>query len=239
MKPVNHKIYYGWIVVGASALIIFGITGTQFSFGVFLKPMLADFGWSRGALSTAFGVTFILAGLLRPITGYLSDRYSPKVIALAGVMVMASTLLLLPHVQSLLHVYLVFAVMSIGLGSGPTLSKIVTSWFYQKRGLSFAVLHGGTSFGGIILVPASSAILIMTSWQTAYQSLAVLLLVIIFPIGLVLIRNKPQDMGLKPLDTFGPKACQKNSRAIAKGDSTVREAVRNSLFWKLTIGYFF
>ena len=66
--------YYGWFVVAGCVLVSFGVAGGQFSFGVFLKPMTEEFGWSRGSLSLAF----MISVLLRPLAGYLANRYSPK-----------------------------------------------------------------------------------------------------------------------------------------------------------------
>ena len=54
-------------------LVSFGVAGGQFSFGVFLKPMTDEFGWSRGSLSLAFALTFMISGLLRPVAGYLAE----------------------------------------------------------------------------------------------------------------------------------------------------------------------
>ena len=69
MRLVGEKIFYGWFVVAGCVLLTFGIAGGQFSFGVFLKPMTDDFGWSRASMSLAFAVTFMLSGLLRPLAG--------------------------------------------------------------------------------------------------------------------------------------------------------------------------
>ena len=112
------KMFYGWYVVIGSSLVFFGVAGSQFSFGVFLKPMTEEFDWSRTTLSLAFGTTFMLSGLLRPIAGYLADRYNPKTVALAGVVVTGAMLMLLPLIGNLVHLYLIFAMMSIGITLG-------------------------------------------------------------------------------------------------------------------------
>ena len=137
MKRESGKVFYGWYVVLGSSLVSLGVAGTQFSFGAFLTPMTQDFGWSRATLSLAFGITFMLSGLARPLAGYLADRYSPKVVALSGVALLGLMLLVIPSIQNLAQLYAVFAVMSIGLtlGTGPILTKIVSSWFYAQRRL--------------------------------------------------------------------------------------------------------
>ena len=245
MNSKRGKIFYGWIVLGSCAFVVFGVAGTQFSFGVFLKPMLEEFGWTRASLATAFGVTFLLAGLLRPLAGYLADHYSPKLVALSGVVLMAVMLLVLPYVNNLRQLYYIFAVMSIGitLAAGTTLAKVVTSWFHQQRGVAFGVLTGGGSAGGLILVPAASAVLVLASWQAAYQFLALLLFVVVVPLGLFLIRNRPEDMGLRALGEPGDvpgsgEGISDRSTGVAVPDATIREAIGSPFFWKLTFGYF-
>ena len=145
----------------------FGVAGGQFSFGVFLKPMTEEFGWSRGSLSLAFALTFMISGLLRPLAGYLADRYSPKTAVLSGVAVMGMILLFIPFINSLGQLYALFAIMSIGitLSTGPILTKIVSAWFHTKRGLTLGLVNGAGSFGAMILVPGASLFLVIFTWK--------------------------------------------------------------------------
>lgn len=237
------NLYYGWIVTFASAFIVFGASGSHFSFGVFLKPMTEDFGWSRAVLATAFGTTFMLSGLLRPVGGYLADNYSPKAVALVGIAIVGAMLLFLPYVQTLVHLFAIFAVMSIGLtlAAGPTLTKIVSSWFFQRRGFTLGLINGGGAIGGMALVPASTLFLELFDWQQAYQFLGILLLAIILPVGLLFIRNRPEDVGLKPegappITSDTDEAARDPASAFR--DSTFKEALKTPFFWKLTFGYF-
>lgn len=241
----RSRIYYGWVVTLASAFIVFGVSGSQFSFGVFLKPMSEEFGWSRATLATAFGTTFILTGLLRPVAGYLADRYSPKAVALSGVALMAGMLFLLSQIENLIHLYLVFAVMSIGLtlAAGPTLTKVVSAWFYRRRGVTLGLVNGGGAIGGLVLVPSASLILVLASWREAYQFLGLLLLFLVLPLGFLLIKDRPEDMGLQPQGKPGNRESSHGTIVSYVGeyevrDSTFSEAMRTPFFWKLTVGYF-
>ena len=197
----DGRIFFGWFVVAASLLVSFGVIGGQFSFGVFMKPMTEDFGWSRATLSLAFGTTFMLSGLLRPVAGYLADRYSPKWVALSGVAIMGIMLLVLTQVQNLTQLYIVFAVMALGitLGSGSALAKIVSAWFHRSRGVTLGLLTGGGSIGAVILVPAASSFIEVATWREGYLFLGMFLMVLVLPLGILFIRTKPQDMGLEPL----------------------------------------
>ncbi len=247
MNLFRGKIFYGWLVTIGCAFVVFGVAGGQFSFGVFLKPMTEEFSWSRGTLSLAFGVTFMISGLLRPFAGYLADRYSPKWVALSGVLIMGWMLILIPAVVSnLLHLYLIFAVMSIGvtLGTGPILTKIVSQWFVTRRGLTLGLVGGAGSFGAMILVPATTQISEAFSWREGYFFLGLFLIVVVLSIGILLIRNRPQDMGLTPYgsgDRPVAGAGGRGSAVSAAGEMpgfTLMEAIRTPLFQRLTFGYF-
>ena len=245
MILTRSKIFYGWFVVLGGALITFGVAGSMFSFGVFLKPMTEEFGWSRATLSLAFGTTFMLSGLLRPVAGYLVDRYNPKTVALSGVALMGAMMLLLPLVNNLVHLFLIFAVMSIGitLGMGPTLTKVVSAWFHRNRGVTLGLVMGGGSVGAMILVPAASLFLVVFSWQEAYIFLGLLMLALILPAGYLLIRNRPQDMGLQPQgEPVGlmdqGEGNSDDPGAMVRRDATFSEALRTAIFWRLTFGYF-
>ena len=106
MRLVRGRMFYGWFVLVGCALVTFGVSGGNHSFGVFLKPMTEEFEWSRGTLSLAFGLTYMISGLLRPLAGYLADRYSPKVAALSGVTVMGLMLFLIPFIGNLSQLFL-------------------------------------------------------------------------------------------------------------------------------------
>ena len=245
MVLTRGKIFYGWLVVAGSALVVFGVSGSQFSFGVFLKPMTEEFGWSRTTLSLAFGTTFMLSGLLRPAAGYLADRFNPKIVALSGLILLAVMLLLLPLIDNLGQLYLIFAVMSIGitLGTGPTLTKIIIVWFHRSRGVALGIVNGGGSIGAMVLVPGASLFLVLFHWQQAYLFLGLLLLFVIAPLGYILIKNRPQDIGLHALgEPVGPSELDDGATDhmahLISHDATFSEAARTGFFWRLTFGYF-
>jgi sugar phosphate permease len=245
MKLLRGRIFYGWFVLLGCVLVTFGISGSNHSFGVFLKPMTEEFGWSRASLSLAFGITYMISGLLRPLAGYLADRYSPKAACLSGVMVMGLMLFLIPFIENLSQLYVLFAIMSIGvtLGSGPILTKVVSAWFQTRRGLMFSIVSGSGSFGAMILVPATSLFLVLFNWKEAYWFLSLLLLFLILPIGILLIRNRPQEMGLQAFGadgggTQGALRSDKKVGTMLGRDATFLEALRSPLFAKLTLGYF-
>ncbi len=245
MADKSDRMFHGWYVVMGCSLVALGTSGTQFSFGVFLQPMTEEFGWSRSTLSLAFGITFMLSGLMRPLAGYLADRYSPKLVALFGVALLGIMLLIVPSVQTLTQLYAVFAVMSIGLtmGVGPILTKVISAWFYSRRGLTLGLHSSSGSFGALILVPIASVFLILLDWRDAYYFLGGLALLVILPVGMIFIRNTPQEMGLEPLGDTSDLRRRRgtggdDSTPIFGRDATFKEALGSNLFYRLTFGYF-
>jgi sugar phosphate permease len=93
----------------------------------------------------------------------------------------------------------------------------------------------------MILVPGASLFLVIFTWREAYWFLALLLLLLVLPAGFMLIRNRPQDMGLEPLGASEGgqgKAAKIEEEKLLGRDATFPEAIRTPLFVRLTMGYF-
>ena len=125
----------------------------------------------------------------------------------------------------------------VTLGTGPILTKIISQWFLTRRGLTLGLVSGAGSFGAMILVPATTVFLVLLSWREAYLFLAVLLLLVVLPIGILLIRDRPEDKGLEPYSE-GDAAAGAGRRRGGDVNFSFMEAVRTPMFQKLTFGYF-
>ena len=82
--PVRAEIYRGWLVVLAAFFGVMVSFGSMlvFTFSVFLKPLSAEFGWSRESISTAFGIAAMTVAVCSPPLGRLLDRYGPRPVIL-------------------------------------------------------------------------------------------------------------------------------------------------------------
>ena len=89
----DRDINYGWIMV----LVVFVLSGLAFgsmaSISVFLKPISADFGWSRGATSFAYTVASLSSALFGVIWGVVADRYGTRWFGLVGATAMSLCLI--------------------------------------------------------------------------------------------------------------------------------------------------
>ena len=187
-EPLN----YGWVMV----LVVFVLSGLAFgsmaSISVFLKPISADFGWSRGATSLAYTVASLASALFGVIWGIVADKYGTRWFGLVGATAMALCLYLLSAQTSLFQFYLLYFLYG-ALGSALLFSPLYANvgfWFRENPGLALGIAASGGAVGQAF-IPHLSGYLINTSgWQNAYVSLAVIYAVIAFPIAL-LIKESP------------------------------------------------
>src|SRR5207244_1166780 len=96
-----RSFFYGWIVLGAAALITCMGMGTLFSLGIFLKPIEESMGWSRTGISTIALLNWIFMGVGSFLWGTLSDRFGTRTVVLAGGALLGLGLVLSSQVQAL------------------------------------------------------------------------------------------------------------------------------------------
>jgi MFS family permease len=187
--------YRGWRVALASSACVFVSFASLlvYTFGVFLKPLAAEFHWSREAVSAAFGFAALSVAACSPFIGWLLDRYPARRIVLPCLTIFgcafASLALLTPH---LWHYYAVFVVLGI-VGNGTAqlaYSRAVSTWFQARRGAAFALLMSGGAVGAIVLPPLAQRLLEAAGWRGAFALLGGLVLAVGLPFGSQ-VREKP------------------------------------------------
>lgn len=232
-------IFYGWIMLTAVILMSFSSAGARFSFGVFVAPMQAELGWTLTQLSGAAALNLLVAGMLRPLAGLLADRLGSKLIALSGMVVAAVALLLTAQVRELWQFYATYGVLlSVGYAcaSPVTVTTLVSNWFVSRRALALSVGSMGSAIGELIIVPLAALIVALSGWQMTFQLIALFILFVVLPVGLLLIRNRPSELGLKPLGS---------ELRISRGETLdgrpaldLRQALRLGDFYRLGFGFF-
>lgn len=234
----------GWLVVIGAALVMFGAAGSRFSFGVFLNPLTEEFGWSRSSLSGALAIAGLATAFLRPVAGYLSDRYDPVKMALVGMGMAGVALLGLSQINELWQLYALFLLMGSGftLSSPATLTKLISTVFTRRRGLALSLAGSGSAIGETTLVPISAVVLTLGGWRSAYLVLAALLLIVIIPVSYRLLKTKftpevderdPGDVDQIETDSGG-SAC----RWMPDEGMALKQAIKTPIFWALSFGFF-
>jgi MFS family permease len=232
------KIYYGWIMLFAIALMTFASSGSRFSFGVFVIPMTEELHWGRDQLALAASLNLILAGLLRPLVGILADRIGSKIVAMTGVALGGVALLLTSFARELWQFYLAYGILlAIGYSftSPVTVTTLVSQWFVKRRSLAMSIGSTGTSLGELITVPLAMLAVITVGWENAFRVIAVFMIFIVLPVGAMLLYNRPADKGLEP---FGFVPGENGTKRNMRDGLTLRDAARTGDFWRLGLGFF-
>ncbi|MGH7914167.1 MAG: MCT family MFS transporter [Candidatus Binataceae bacterium] len=159
-----------WLMVAVAFVASFVVFGITYSFGVFFKPMAAEFHASRAATSALFSITGFADYMLASLTGHLSDRFGPRIVVGAGAVMMGLGLGLTAFIGHMWVGYLTYGA-GVGLGAAcvyiPTLA-IVGGWFSRRRNTALGIAAAGTGFGTLIVPPFSAALIVRYGWRTTY-----------------------------------------------------------------------
>ena len=237
-----RRIHPAWIVLGAVTLCMMTGSGLRSIFGVYIKPMEAEFGWGRGALSSAAAISLLLLGAAGPLVGRLADRWGPKRVILVSLLMLGSGAIGAAFVQKLWHVYVTTGLfMALGAGgvAMTTGATVTARWFEARRGVAMGIAAGGMSAGQLIVIPLAMALTLWFGWRMSFLWLGAGLLVFVLPMALWLVRNDPEERGLRPYGATGPAQTAAQVTAVQKaGRVSVLEAMRVPQFWLLMATFF-
>ena len=235
-------VYRGWWVVlvsGIGLMLHYGpvISGT---FGVFLKPLSEEFGWSRAEISLGFSLSTLVLSAALPIVGRLLDRFGARRVIVPSLLLfglgVASFRILLPE---LWHFYAIYALLGVvGSGTTPvTFSKVISQWFDRRRGIALALIATGSSLGAFILPPFAQALLDAVGWRQAYFLLGLLVIAVTVPAVGLFLRDTPQMAGPPP-DGERESPGAASAPPVHEQGLSNREAWRSGTFWLIVVAFF-
>ncbi len=247
LDPRQRKpIFYGWYIVATCIFVAFVTNGARNSFSIFVLPMSEDFEWSRGTISFAAALGFLVNGLTQPFMGRLLDRFGGRKVIISSLILFGlATVALSLTFHYLFFVFMFGFVSSVAL-SGMSLNNtgsLLSRWFRQRRATVVGLNAAGLSAGGLLLVPLGMYLLQSTdSWRLTWIAFGVAVLVLSVPLAFLFIRDDPGDMGLRPDgdDASGDAAANSGSRRAVGILDTDRwaQSFRSMPIWQMTIAYF-
>lgn len=221
-----------WGVVLAGLFGV-GLTSTHvYSIGPFIAPLEAEFGWARAQISAGVGVSTFIAAVLSPFLGMAIDKWGPRRIALPGVFIFCSATALLSLATKNVWIWWsLWILVAMGglLIKPPVWTAAVTSLFERGRGLALAVTLCGTGLASTIMPNVATWLIDSHGWRTAYMLMALMLLVVTFPIFYIFL-NSAADQKRRG-------SAESAHQFVAVG-ATVREALLSMRFVKLTVAGF-
>lgn len=222
MKP-----NYGWVVVGAGALMGCVAIGAMFSLAVFLQPMADATGWSRTGISSAMTLDFLTMGVAAFGWGALTDRIGPRLVVLSGAILLGLGLALASRATSLLEFQIVYGVI-VGVAAGAVFAPMiatVTGWFDKHRSLAVSLVSAGMGVAPMTISPFASWLITTYDWRTALLAIAIVAWILLIPAALLVRRPPSADGGAVVPDVADP-------------DMTAGHALRSPQFIVLSLTFF-
>ena len=226
----SSRPFYGYYIVAACFINLFMQWGMFVnSFGIFLNPITEGMGWTREAVSLGLSIRSLGMALMAPFAGKMIDRFGAKPVMASGTLVLGLALVAASRVTQLWQLYIIFFIAGAGLICAtmiPT-SLIISNWFVSKRGTAMSAAFVGTGVGGAVMSPVANWIIIKHGWQTAFMLCGGVIALVVVPLILLVIHDRPSDIGLEPYrDAADPEETAEDEWGVG-----VKEAFTTSSFW--------
>src|SRR5258706_1549022 len=187
-----RRAHYRWIIVAAGGTLGCVAIGGLFSLPVFLRPIAQDTGWSTTGISTAMTLAFVALALGSIGWGTLSDRVGPRIVVLAGSLLLTTGLALASLATSLVAFQLLFGVV-VGIAAAAIFAPMmacVTGWFDTRRSLAVSLVSAGIGMAPMTMSPLAAWLGSHHDWRTSMQIVGLVVAVIMIP-GSLLVGRPP------------------------------------------------
>jgi MFS family permease len=239
---VSRKPFYGWIVVSALS-VAGGFTMSMGigNFGVFVAPMQDSL--DIGSAPFGLGLTARLIGFAAsgPIIGKILDRYGARGPLSVTVIIFGASVAALGQIQAgwqMIALQMFMGMLGYWGSSSLYFTVMASQWFIQKRGKAMSIMFVGFPAGIAISAPITQALIDAFGWRDSWAILGITGAVVVLIIARLVLRNRPEDMGLVP------DGAPRTSQPTAAGDArlrdhpwTLHDAVRTGAFWRMAIAF--
>lgn len=247
MRRPFPRVYYGWVMVGASFAINMSVSplnAVVFSF--LIGPMSADLHVQKSALAWSLTLRLIAAGITGPALGVLLDRYGSSWLGAVCGAIGGVSLIALGAVHSLWAVYALFAFSGLAGFGGPAgqlLTQVpLAKWFVANRGRAISIATTGMALGTVLTVPITQWLVAAVGWRSTTVVFGLLVAGMVVPISTLFMRRSPEDFGLHPDGAGSAQAVADAAGAPTRAallsttrDWTVREALHTPTMWLMLV----
>lgn len=228
-QPVaaHPRFFYGYVVVAVAFFISLVIYGMQYSFGIFFKPILQEFGWTRAVTAGAYSLSWLVMGLASIVMGGLNDRFGPRIVMSICGGISGIGFMLMSYISNVWQLYLVYGIIiGTGISIWIPLMSTVARWFVKRRTTMSGIVAAGIGIGTLIGAPVANSLISAFDWRSSYIILGSVVLVTIVG-SAQLLRRDPNQMGQT---AYGAAMSQEGISPIDESLS-LREAIKTKQFW--------
>jgi sugar phosphate permease len=240
MKP-SARFHYGWIIVGITFVLILITAGVRAAPGILIVPLEEEFHWSRATISFAVGVNLLLYGAIGPFAAAIMDRFGVRRtmgLALAASAAAVAASPLMREAWQLVLLWGVVVGLSCGFIGAYLAAYIAARWFQARRGLVVGLLTAANAAGQLVFLPSMAALVTHAGWRVMSLVLGAVLIGFV-PLLVLLMRDRPADLGLPPYggEALVPAAKPAGNPA-AVAFRALSDGARSRDFWLIAGGYF-
>lgn len=246
-----NGLFYGWRMVAAGCVMrMLGGGFHLYGFTIFFLPITNELGLTRAATSLVFSLARAEGAIEGPLAGYMIDRYGPRPLMLAGIILSGLGYMLLATVESytgFLVIYL--GVISLAFSAGFMHAPMVlaNTWFIRRRAMAMTLVSSAIGIGGTLIAPILAFAVATWGWRYGAFIAGVGLIVTGVPVALY-VKRSPESMGLVPDGaSSAPEQKLANHGAATSGhghnhehephdhEFTLKQALKTAAFWKLIL----
>jgi MFS family permease len=219
-----------WLLPVGSAIALTVGNGpiSVFAFGVFIKPLEAEFGWTRASISAGLSLCGLVSALALPLVGGLMDRYGVRRPLVIAASLFALNIAAIGGTTNLVMFMALTALSGLtGAAQSPlAYVKSISSEFDARRGLAIGIAMSGVGIGTAFVPLLAQSLISSFGWRAAYVGLGTLIFLLAVPIASAVIHDGPAEPALP-----------RNEAIVSKGMS-IRAAAGSGVFWSLALAIF-
>lgn len=232
--------YYGWNVMAVAfscQALVYGLA--MYSFTFWVTHWMAEFGASRADLMWSTSFSIAAMGAMAPFAGRAMSRVPIRVLMCGGIACFVLAYVILSRATAAWQVGAVYATL-VGVAllmTGPLVAQALgAAWFRRNRGFAIGIGISGLAMGGFLMPPLTTWLIGELGWRQAHLALAALVAVVAIPAAWLVVRSRPEDMGVAP-EPAGDEAAVAHTVMDGR-EWTIREILGNRAFWILAIAFF-
>ncbi len=248
---VKPRFFYGWYIVAvgfiANVASSFALASTL---SIFLKPLIADLGISRGVFSLLRSGEGIIGACLAPLVGPIVDRHGGRWLMATGAAIVGVGYLFLGHIESFTQfaaIRLTVVTFGDALMSSMVVNVVIAQWFIRWRGRAFALSSMGVGFAKACMPVVAAWLLLLLGWRQTWVVFGIVTMALLILPALLVVRRSPMEMGLRPDGTAEPAGTmdsdsrRSSAARFAAAESVAvwsrAEALHTRAFWLLVITF--
>lgn len=233
------RFTYHWAIVIACFILMASSVGiTQNCFNLFSIEIMNELKFTASQVQVMNTIATLMTMVSALVVGTVFNKFSMRRAMPVYAICLTGGFFLYSMVNSLAQLYILSALVGFGRGGVAVVpcGLLMNNWFKEKRGFATGIALAGSTAGGFVFVRIANAIIASMDWRRAYMVLGVMAAVLIIPTVIFVIREKPEDKGLRP---YG--ATDEDTASAVKAEFTGisrKKFLKTSAFWMLGITFF-